>query len=85
MKNGPIESVEPMEGHVLRAVFDNGNSVTVNFSPRLHTFRFGVLKSPAVWQSADTNGVFVHWHRDGREVVEVAYDELMKMTLGGSL
>lgn len=79
---GPIIRVEPMQGCVLRVVFDNGNSVTVDFSPRLKTFRFGILKDETVWRTADTDSVFVHWHQSGLNVVEVAYDEIMKMALG---
>ena len=82
MRVGPIVSAKPLENYILRVVFDNGNSVTVDFSPRLHTFRFCALKDPAIWLSADTDGVFTRWHRDSLDVVEVAYDEIMKMTLG---
>ena len=84
MKNQPITKVEPQENGILRVTFDTGNSVTVNMKPSFSGFRFGVLQQPEVWQSADTDGGFVKWYKNGLPVAELAYDEIMKMTLGES-
>lgn len=84
MKGIPITQVEPLENGVIRVSFDTGNVAIVDLSPRFHTYRFGVLQKPEVWRSVDTNGTFIHWYRDGIAVVEMAYDELIRMILGES-
>lgn len=84
MKNQPITKVEPQENGILRVTFDTCNCVTVDMKPRFIGFRFGVLQHPEIWYSADTDGGFVHWYKNGMVVAELAYNEIMKMTLGES-
>lgn len=84
MKGQPITKVEPLENGILSVIFDTGNSITVDMKPSFFGYRFGVLKNDDVWKSADTDGSFVHWHKDGLIVAELAYNEIMKMTLGES-
>lgn len=80
----PITRVETLESGILRVIFDTGNSVILDMKPAFGGFRFGVLQKPEVWQTADTDGSFVHWYKNGMIVVELAYNEIMKMTLGES-
>lgn len=86
MKGQPITKVEPLENGILQVTFDTGNHVTVDMKPRFIGFRFGVLQHPEIWYSADTDGGFVHWYKSGCTVpvAELAYDEIMRMTLGES-
>lgn len=84
MKGCPILKVEPLPDGLIRVIFDTGNSATVNMKPRFSGARFAVLRKPEVWWSADTDGTFIHWYRDDFAVAELAYDEIMKMTLGES-
>ena len=84
MRGKPITKVEPLEDRILRVTFDTGNSVTIDMKPKLENYRFGVLQNPAIWETADTDGSFVHWYKNGIAVVELAYNEIMKMTLGES-
>lgn len=84
MRGKPITRVEPLEDGILRVIFDTGNCVTIDMKPRLGMFRFGVLQNPAIWQTADTDGSFVYWYKNGIAVVELAYKEIMKMILGES-
>lgn len=86
MKGRPITKVKPMENGILQVTFDTGNSVTVNMKPRFIGFRFGVLQQLDIWRSADTDGGFIHWYKSGcsTPVAELAYYEIMKMTLGES-
>ncbi len=84
MKGRPIIKVEAMDDGILKVTFDTGNSIIVDMKPNFGGFRFGALKNPEIWQSVDTNGSFVHWHKDGIVIAELAYDEIMKMTLGES-
>ena len=86
MKGLPITKVEPMENGILQVTFDTGNFVTVDMKPWFTRFRFGALQHPEIWNSVDTDGGFVHWYKSGcpAPVAELAYDEIMKMTLGES-
>lgn len=84
MKGRPITGVEPLEDSILRVIFDTGNSVTIDMKPKLFSFRFRVLQNSAIWETADTDGGFIHWYKNGLPVVELAYNEIMKMTLGES-
>ncbi|MCR4786995.1 MAG: DUF2442 domain-containing protein [Lachnospiraceae bacterium] len=84
MSKNAIKSIKPMKNGILKVVFETGNSITVDMSQRLSTARFGVLKDTEVWESADTDGNFVHWYQDGIEVVELSFDEIMQMTVGGA-
>lgn len=86
MKGRPITKVEPMENGILQVTFDTGNLVMVDMKPRFTGFRFGALQQSDIWTSADTDGGFVHWYKSGclAPVAELAYDEIMKMTLGES-
>ena len=84
MMGRPILKVEPLPDGLIRGLFDTGNSVTVNMKPRFSGARFAVLRKPEIWWSADTDGTFIHWYRDHLAVAELAYDEIMKMTLGES-
>lgn len=84
MKGKPITKVEPLENGVLQITFDTGNCVTIDMTQSFDIFRFGALKNKDIWQSADTDGGFVHWYKNGLQVAELAYNEIMKMTLGES-
>lgn len=84
MKGQPIAKVEPMKNGILLVTFDTGNSVVVDMKPSFEGFRFGVLKNQEVWETANTDGGFVHWYKNGMAVAELAYDEIMRMVLGES-
>lgn len=84
MKWGPIKQAIAMEDGILCVVFVTGNSVIVDMKPSFQGFRFGILKNPKVWNTLDTDGRFVYWYKEGSIVSELAYNEIMKMTLGES-
>lgn len=84
MKGEPIKQVEARENGILCIIFDTDNSALVDMKPFFQGFRFGILKNPQVWKTADTDGGFVHWYKDGIVVAELSYSEIMKMMLGNS-
>ncbi|HBN84373.1 MAG TPA: hypothetical protein DDZ89_11065 [Clostridiales bacterium] len=84
MKGQPIMMVEPQDGSILRVTFDTGNTVTVDMKPYFSGFRFGALQTLEIWSTADTDGRFVYWYKNGMTVAELAYNEIIKMTLGES-
>lgn len=84
MRGQPIIKVDPMENGILQVTFDTGNIITIDMKPTFKGFRFGALKNPDIWQSADTDGAFIHWYKGGIAIAELAYNEVMQMTLGES-
>ena len=82
MKGAPILEVEAQEDGVLLVRFDSGNSVSLDMKPKFNAYRFGVLSNPEVFASADTNGDFIYWYKDGMVVAELGFGEIMKMVLG---
>jgi hypothetical protein len=82
MKKAPIASVTPMQDRILQVNFNTGNTALVDLKPRLGLIRFRALTIPEIWDSADTDGGFVHWYRDGIAVVELSYDEMLSMMVG---
>jgi hypothetical protein len=84
MRGVPISEVKAQENGVLLVSFDSGNSITLDMKPRFGSYRFGVLSNPEVFASADTDGSFVHWYKNGMVVAELGYGEIMIMVLGES-
>ncbi len=78
----PISAVWPLQDGTLQIVFDTGNTAEVRFSSKFEVTRFSPLKDEVIWKSAKTDGKFVRWYRDDFPVVEMAYDELMRMIVG---
>ncbi len=84
MKGRPITCVKALEDGILLVTFETGNHVAVDMKPNFKGFRFGALQNSDIWCTADTDGGFVFWYKNGRAVAELAYHEIMKMTLGES-
>jgi hypothetical protein len=70
-----ISSVHALENHQLEVALDNGNSITLDLKPRLHTIRFGILKDEALFRRAVTDGAVIRW--DGK--VELSANELFEL------
>ena len=69
-----IDNVKPLEDYILQVDFTTGSRLLLNMKPYLDKLRFRPLNRPGVWQSAETNGVFV-WFDN----VELSHDEIMVM------
>ncbi|MDI9498141.1 MAG: DUF2442 domain-containing protein [Bacillota bacterium] len=82
MNEGPISGVKVHEHGVLLLDFDSGNSLVLDMKPTFGAFRFGVLANPEIFATADTDGNFIHWYRDGMMVAELGFGEIMKMVFG---
>ena len=61
MKERPIKAVQTLQDYTLRVEFTSGNSVLLNMDRMLPKVRFMELKNPAVWERAETDGLFVRW------------------------
>ncbi len=82
MNKSTIKDVEALENGTIKVIFETGNAMTVDLSPKFITSSFGILKNENVWNSVDTDGSSVYWYQDTIDVVELSYDELMRMTVG---
>lgn len=56
-----IKCVVPGDGYRLEVQFENGCTVILDFTERLHTVRFGMLADRAFFMSAKTDGDFISW------------------------
>lgn len=74
MKRKYIETVAPLEDHMLQVDFVSGSRLLLNMAPYLDRLRFRPLRDPQVWSSAATNGIFVRFGS-----VEMSHDELFAM------
>ena len=80
--NGPIREVLPLADGILRLILETGGTLDVPLASHFQNARLCPLRENAVWNNVDTNGRFVHWYRDGLEVVELGWDELVGLALG---
>lgn len=56
-----IKEVLPKEDYRLEVRLENGHTVVLDFTSRLHTVRFGLLSDKAFFQRAETDGTLVTW------------------------
>lgn len=56
-----IKNVIPKEDYLLEVQLENGHSVILDFSSRLHTVRFGMFADKAFFQHAVTDGDCIWW------------------------
>lgn len=69
-----ISAAVPLEDYVLQVDFVSGSRLLLDMKPYLDRLRFKPLADPAVWQSAETDGIFVRFGS-----VELSHDELLSM------
>ena len=70
-----IKSVIPKEGHRLEVQLENGSSVILDFSTRIHTVRFGMLADKEFFGRAATDGDFVRWDSS----IEISVSEVFQL------
>jgi hypothetical protein len=70
-----IKNVIPKEGYRLEVQLENGSSVILDFSSRLHTVRFGKLADKEFFRRAETDGDFVRWDSS----IEVSVSEVFQL------
>ena len=74
MKRKYIETVAPLEDHMLQVDFVSGSRLLLDMKPYLDKIRFRPLADARVWNSAVTNGIFVRFGD-----VELSHDEILAM------
>ncbi|MFX4262483.1 hypothetical protein ACOBQJ_09790 [Pelotomaculum propionicicum] len=70
-----IKSVIPKGGYRLEVQLENGSSIILNFSDRLHTVRFGLLNDKAFFRRAVSDGDFVRWDNK----IEISVSEVLQL------
>ena len=70
-----IKSVIPKEAYRLEVQLENGSSVILDFSSRLHTVRFGMLADKDFFRRAVTDGDFVRWDNK----IEISVSEVFQL------
>lgn len=70
-----IKRVIPNDDYLLEVQLENGNSMIIDFSHKLHTVRFGMLDDKTFFQRARTDGNFVRWDNK----IELSASELFQM------
>ena len=69
-----LTAVAQLADHILQVDFVSGARLLLDMKPYLDKIRFLPLADPEVWNSAVTNGIFVHFGN-----VEISHDELLSM------
>jgi len=73
----------------LEVELDNGSTIILNFSNRLHTVRFGMLADMDFFRRAVTDGDFVRWDNkieiSAREVFQLAQKEIFSSVVVGTV
>ena len=69
-----LTAVAPLPDHILQVDFVSGSRLLLDMKPYLDKIRFLPLADSKVWNSAVTNGIFVHFGN-----VEISHDELLTM------
>lgn len=70
-----IKNVTPLSEHRIEVTLDNGHSVTLDFTGKLHTVRFGQLKDKDFFRGVTTDGAFVRWSG----LVEISLGEVFEI------
>jgi len=70
-----IVSVTPKDDYCIEVVLDNGNSVVIDFTSRLHTVRFSLLSDKDYFNTVTTDGAFVRWNYK----IEISVSEIFEL------
>jgi len=70
-----IVSVTPKDDYCIEVVLDNGNSVMIDFTSRLHTVRFSLLSDKDYFNTVTTDGAFVRWNYK----IEISVSEIFEL------
>lgn len=69
-----IAAVKPLRDYVLQIVFVSNSRLLLNMRPYLDKLRFRPVADKKIWESVETDGVFVRFGD-----VELSHDELLEM------
>lgn len=70
-----IKEVLPKDDYRLEVQLENGHSIVLDFTSRLHTVRFGLLADKAFFLRAETDGTLVKWDNK----IELSASEIFQL------
>lgn len=79
---GPIRTVKALPGGVLRVCFYTGSVFEIPIRQNISEPRLCPLREEAVWNNVTTDRQFVRWNRDGVEVAELSWQDLVRYAVG---
>ncbi|MBE6013145.1 DUF2442 domain-containing protein [Anaeropeptidivorans aminofermentans] len=79
--NGYFRSVQALPGYHLEVTMETGSIIHFNFRSRLNTARFGRLIDEELFQSVQTDGNYLIFHKAGIMPVKVTASEFMDLVL----
>lgn len=74
MERRYISAVKPLDQYILQVDFVSGSRLFLDMKPYLDKLRFRPLADLQTWNSAITNGIFIHFRN-----VELSHDEILTM------
>lgn len=74
MERRYISEVKPLSQYILQVDFVSGSRLFLDMKPYLDKLRFRSLTDLQTWNSAVTNGIFIHFGN-----VELSHDEILAM------
>lgn len=74
-----LTSATPLNDYLLDITLENGSKMLLNLQRKTLTARFGVLKDPAVWALAATDGYSIHWG----ELLSITLTEALEILTQG--
>lgn len=87
-QRGYFKSVGVLPGHKLEVETATGSKIEFDFTTRLDTMRFGLLKDEEVFATAFTDGNSIIFQKDGRVRVVISAEEFLDLLMvdrtGGS-
>ena len=78
---GYFKSVQALPGHQLEVAMETGTTIHFDFSSRLNTARFGMLRDEELFQSVSTDGNYLHFQKAGKMPVKITASEFMDLVL----
>jgi len=76
-----FKNVTALPNYKLKVEMGTGTFVDFDFTSRLSSVRWGVLKDEAVFNSAYTDGFFIFFQKEGEVEVKISGNDFMDLVL----
>ena len=81
-QTGYFRNVKPLPGHRLEVDLETGSRVVFDFTSRLGTIRFGLLKYDEIFNTAAIDGDAILFRKEGTsDDIRISASEFMDMVL----
>ena len=76
-----FKSVAALPDYKLEVEMGTGARIDFDFTSRLETLRFGVLRDEALFSTVYTDGNYLLFKKEGEDKVKISPDEFMDLVL----